>query len=146
MESQPNNSITEKSPEKELSQNQINKKSKIIIAISIGIAICAIIICIVVVVKTKKDDKDDKDDNEINTDTSRSIQSSSDYYISDEICESENVCYKLVNPNVEHYIFELSDSVDRTHVRYRNRYGIEIAGDLYTSKNINKKMKNIEVL
>ena len=81
MESQPNNSITEKSPEKELSQNQINKKSKIIIAISIGIAICAIIICIVVVVKTKKDDKDE---NEINTDSSRSTQSSSDYYISDE--------------------------------------------------------------
>ena len=138
MESQPNNSITEKSPEKELSQNQINKKSKIIIAISIGIAICAIIICIVVVVKTKKDDKDE---NEINTDSSRSTQSSSDYYISEEICDSNNKCYRLVNPNVEHYIFELSDSVDRTHVRYRNRYGIEIAGDLYTSKNINKNEK-----
>ena len=29
------------------------------------------------------------------------------------------------------YTFELSDEVTRTPVRYRNRYGIEIAGDLY---------------
>ena len=134
-----NNSTNEMNPENNSSQNQMNKKSKIIMGVSIGIAIAAIIVCIIVVVTTKKDDKDD---NETNIDSSRSTQSSSDYYISDEICESENVCYKLVNPNVEHYIFELSNSVDRTHVRYKNRYGIEIAGDLYKSKNINLSQKH----
>ena len=61
--------------------------------------------------------------------------SSEDYYISDEICEN-NICYRLVNTSVEHYIFNLSENVNRTHVRYKNRYGIEIAGDLYTPKNL----------
>ena len=62
--------------------------------------------------------------------------SSNDYYISDEICDSDNICYRLVNTSVEHYIFNLSENVNRTHVRYKNRYGIEIAGDLYTPKNL----------
>lgn len=38
----------------------------------------------------------------------------------------------------EYYIFELSDTVERTHVTYKNRYGITIAGDLYTSKDLDK--------
>ena len=62
--------------------------------------------------------------------------SSEDYYISDEICDSNGICYRLVNTSVEHYIFNLSENVNRTHVRYKNRYGIEIAGDLYTPKNL----------
>src|SRR5215218_7414968 len=33
------------------------------------------------------------------------------------------------------YTFVLSDEVTRTPVRYRNRYGLEIAGDLYQQKN-----------
>lgn len=41
----------------------------------------------------------------------------------------------------EYYIFELSKNVSRTHVRYKNRYGIELAGDLYTAKNIDEGRK-----
>jgi len=36
------------------------------------------------------------------------------------------------------YTFVLSDEVTRTPVRYRNRYGIEIAADLYQPKNIDE--------
>ena len=38
----------------------------------------------------------------------------------------------------EYYIFELSDTVERTAVRYKNRYGIELSADLYTSKDLDK--------
>lgn len=36
-----------------------------------------------------------------------------------------------VAPEEEHYIFQLDEAVTREHVYYRNRYGIELAGDLY---------------
>jgi fermentation-respiration switch protein FrsA (DUF1100 family) len=36
----------------------------------------------------------------------------------------------------EYYTFELSDSVTRTHVSYRNRFGITLAGDLYMPKDL----------
>ncbi len=39
------------------------------------------------------------------------------------------------------YICKLSENLTRTHVRYPNRYGLMIAGDLYTAKNINKSKK-----
>ena len=32
------------------------------------------------------------------------------------------------------YICALSEKVERTHVRYPNRYGLMLAGDLYTAK------------
>jgi len=35
----------------------------------------------------------------------------------------------------EHYTFELSDNVTREKVRFKNRYGITITGDLYLPKN-----------
>lgn len=38
----------------------------------------------------------------------------------------------------EYYIFKLSPKVKREHVYYRNRFGIELAGDLYTAKNLDK--------
>lgn len=65
------------------------------------------------------------------------------YYISDlkeEIEEDTNrtLKYRIVDVNKEHYICDLKDDVKRTHVRYYNRYGIEIAADLYTSKNLDK--------
>lgn len=41
----------------------------------------------------------------------------------------------------EYYTFELSDKVTRTHVSYKNRYGITIAGDLYTAKDLDKSKK-----
>ncbi|MGG7466695.1 MULTISPECIES: alpha/beta hydrolase [Bacteroidota] len=35
----------------------------------------------------------------------------------------------------DHYTFELSDKVTRQKVHFKNRYGIELTGDLYTPKN-----------
>ena len=37
------------------------------------------------------------------------------------------------------YIHDLDENVSRKAVRYPNRYGMMIAGDLYTLKNIDKK-------
>ena len=36
---------------------------------------------------------------------------------------------------LEHYTFELSDKVTREKVTFKNRYGIELTGDLYLPKN-----------
>lgn len=36
------------------------------------------------------------------------------------------------------YICALSDAVERVHVRYPNRYGLMIAGDLYTAKTMDR--------
>ena len=41
----------------------------------------------------------------------------------------------------EYYIFELSENVERKHISYKNRYGMNIAGDLYTAKNIDASKK-----
>lgn len=46
-----------------------------------------------------------------------------------------------VAPEEEHYIFELSENVTRTHVYYKNRYGIELAGDLYMAKDADLTQK-----
>lgn len=40
------------------------------------------------------------------------------------------------------YTFKLSGNVARTHVRYKNRYGIEIAADLYTAKDLDEAVKH----
>ena len=40
------------------------------------------------------------------------------------------------------YIQKLSDKVERTHVRYNNRYGIAIAGDLYMAKDLDQTKKH----
>lgn len=37
----------------------------------------------------------------------------------------------------EYYIFELSENVERKHISYKNRYGLDIAADLYMAKDIN---------
>ena len=66
------------------------------------------------------------------------------YIIGDKIIETDNdteVHYYKVNTNMEHYIFDLSDNVKRTHVKYENRYGIKLAADLYTPKNLDKSKK-----
>lgn len=39
-----------------------------------------------------------------------------------------------VPPEEEHYIYDLSDNVTRTHVYYNNRFGVEIAADLYMAE------------
>jgi fermentation-respiration switch protein FrsA (DUF1100 family) len=43
------------------------------------------------------------------------------------------------------YTFELSENVARTPVRYRNRFGIEIAGDLYIPRNASGKLPALAV-
>lgn len=40
------------------------------------------------------------------------------------------------------YITRLNENVERRHVRYNNRYGIAIAADVYTAKNLNKSQKH----
>lgn len=53
------------------------------------------------------------------------------------------------NPNLarvaaeedKYYIFELDENVNRTHVTYKNRYGIELSADLYTSKALDTAQK-----
>ena len=53
------------------------------------------------------------------------------------------------NPNLatriteadDHYIFELSGNVTRTQVYYKNRFGIELAGDLYMAKDADRSQK-----
>lgn len=48
---------------------------------------------------------------------------------------------KLVSEAEKGYTFELNENVERTHVTYDNRYGVEIAADLYTPKNMDKSKK-----
>lgn len=40
-----------------------------------------------------------------------------------------------------HYIQPLNPDVQREHVSFKNRYGITLAGDLYTAKNMDKNAK-----
>ena len=40
------------------------------------------------------------------------------------------------------YITKLNENVERQHVRYNNRYGIAIAADVYTAKNLDKSRKH----
>lgn len=47
---------------------------------------------------------------------------------------------------MSNYICKLNANVERTHVRYRNRYGIALAGDLYTMKNIDRTNKYAAVV
>jgi len=53
----------------------------------------------------------------------------------DEDVSNPNLA-KRVSPDEENYIFDLDDGVKREHVYYKNRYGIEIAADLYTPKSM----------
>ncbi|GAA4506430.1 alpha/beta hydrolase [Brevibacterium yomogidense] len=47
--------------------------------------------------------------------------------------------------NADDYTFALADGVTRTSVRYRNRFGIEIAGDLYTPAHVSGKLPALAV-
>lgn len=40
------------------------------------------------------------------------------------------------------YIKKLSENVNREHVRYNNRYGLAIAADIYTAKNLDRSKKH----
>lgn len=53
--------------------------------------------------------------------------------------DSENTnAARLINQEDRYFIFDLSDNVTRTEVTYTNRYGIELAADLYTSADIDE--------
>lgn len=47
--------------------------------------------------------------------------------------------------NAKGYTFELGENVVRYRVTFHNRYGIDLAGDLYMQKNIDMKAKNAAV-
>lgn len=57
-----------------------------------------------------------------------------------EVVENPNAAIR-VDASEEHYIFELSDNVTRTHVYYNNRFGIEMAADLYMAKDADMSKK-----
>ena len=57
-----------------------------------------------------------------------------------EIVENPNAAIR-VSAEEEHYIFDLDESVERTHVYYNNRFGIEIAADLYMTKDMDAGKK-----
>lgn len=57
-----------------------------------------------------------------------------------EIVENPNAAIR-VSAEEEHYIFDLDESVERTHVYYNNRFGIEIAADLYVAKDADTSKK-----
>lgn len=45
----------------------------------------------------------------------------------------------------EGYTFQLNNKVIRTKIKFRNRYGIELTGDLYTPKNASEKLPAIAI-
>ena len=47
---------------------------------------------------------------------------------------------------MDNYIFELSDKVTRQPVSYKNRFGIEIAADLYLSKDFDESKKHPAII
>lgn len=47
----------------------------------------------------------------------------------------------LVTEAEKGYTFELNENVERTHITYDNRYGIEISADMYMPKNMNESQK-----
>ena len=51
-----------------------------------------------------------------------------------------------MNNSTEHYTFQLSDKVTRQKVRFKNRYGITLSGDLYLPKNAgNEKLSALAI-
>ena len=51
-----------------------------------------------------------------------------------------------VTAEEEHYIFELDETVERTHVYYNNRFGIELAADLYISKDADLSVEHPAII
>lgn len=55
-----------------------------------------------------------------------------------EVGMQDNTRAIKVNEEDRHYIFDLNDEVNREHIYFDNRFGIEMAADLYTSKKLIK--------
>lgn len=74
--------------------------------------------------------------------TEADAESIAESAVGNEISETGNTNHAMrVTPEEEHYIFDLSDNVTRTHVYYNNRFGIEIAADLYMAKDADMTQK-----
>ena len=56
-------------------------------------------------------------------------------------CASAKGQAKEAIMETRHYIQPLNKDVQREHVSFKNRYGITLAGDLYTPKNLDKNAK-----
>ena len=64
-----------------------------------------------------------------------------------DITSSENTgenpnAARLIDQDDRYFIFDLSDTVARTEVTYTNRYGIELAADLYTSVDLDETQQS----
>ncbi len=55
--------------------------------------------------------------------------------IAGQLFSQNNVNTTKMNTAPNHYTFQLSDKVTRQKVRFKNRYGITLVGDLYLPKN-----------
>lgn len=55
--------------------------------------------------------------------------------------ENPNAAW-LIDQDDRYFIFDLSDTVARTEVTYTNRYGIELAADLYTSVDLDETQQS----
>jgi len=51
-----------------------------------------------------------------------------------------------MSQHADGYIFPLRNDVARTPVRYRNRFGVEIAADLYTPKDLDRSVAHAAVV
>ena len=112
------------------SKKRCSPKAILALLMFVILSIASVIVIVVILVKNKDNYYDS-------------------YIISDYKEEFENpdgtgrkLEYRKVDINKEHYIGKLNDTVKRTHVRYFNRYGIELAGDLYELKNLDKNQKH----
>lgn len=56
------------------------------------------------------------------------------------VMENPNLAIRVAQEE-DPYIFDLSDNVTRTQVYYKNRFGIELAGDLYMAKDADLTQK-----
>lgn len=58
------------------------------------------------------------------------------------------MCFSLFSgyAHANGHIGVLSDNVERQSVRYKNRYGMEIAGELYTAKNLDLNKKHPAII
>jgi uncharacterized protein len=57
-----------------------------------------------------------------------------------KVNKNPNLATRVKNKE-EYYIFDLSDNVKREHVYYKNRFGIELSGDLYMPKDADPTQK-----
>ena len=55
---------------------------------------------------------------------------------------AEPLAARRVSENERHYIFDLNENVTREHVYYTNRYGVEIAADIYYPKDMDKSQQH----